>query len=65
VFNLLQCVACYGHELVCVASLQPEVSGTELDSFMYQTVGLEIVPLIAQCLQVPLISATIKGHSLN
>jgi len=47
VYNLIECVACYGHELVCVASLRPEVIGTELDSFMYQTVGVEIVPLIA------------------
>ena len=65
VFNLLECVASYGHELVCVATLKPEVDGTELDSFMYQTVGVEIVPYISQCLEVPLISRTIIGKPLN
>jgi diphthine-ammonia ligase len=35
VFNLLECIASYDHELVCVATLRPEVDGTELDSFMY------------------------------
>ena len=53
VYNLIECIG-LGHELVCVANLHPPkplVEGlgapTELDSFMYQSVGIEIVPFIA------------------
>ena len=46
VFNLIECVA-HGHEIVCLANLHGQETGTELDSFMYQTVGVEITPLIA------------------
>lgn len=65
VFNIMEAVACYGHELVCVANLRPEAIGTELDSFMFQTVGVEIVPYIAECLEVTLVVHTIKGESVN
>jgi diphthine-ammonia ligase len=57
-----------GHELVCVANLRPaqnEEGKNEIDSFMYQSVGVEIVPQIAQCLGVPLVQAEITGKSLN
>ena len=48
IFNLLQCVA-YGHELVCVANLHPPLAQDEkeMDSFMFQTVGVEITDYIA------------------
>ena len=53
VYNIVECVA-NGHELVCVANLFPapkeegnEGKGIETDSFMYQTVGVEIAPMIA------------------
>jgi len=32
---------------------------------MYQTVGVEIVPAIAECLGVPILRKAIKGKSLN
>ena len=32
---------------------------------MYQTVGVEIVPLIAECLKVPIIRREIGGKPLN
>ncbi len=56
IFNILQCIA-YGHELVCVANLYPPAASAtnELDSYMFQTVGVEITQYIAQCLEVPLI----------
>jgi len=66
-FNLLESIA-MGHELVCVANLYPPAlpeGRTELDSHMYQSVGVEIVPFIAQCLGVPLASAQITGKSVN
>jgi diphthine-ammonia ligase len=48
IFNLLQCVS-YGHDLICVANLHPplHLESKELDSFMYQTVGVEIADFIA------------------
>jgi diphthine-ammonia ligase len=52
VYNVLECVS-LGHELVCVANLFPkkkENENQEKDSYMYQTVGVETVPFIAQCL---------------
>ena len=48
IFNLLECVA-YGHELICVANLYPPThrEDKEMDSFMFQTVGVEIADYIA------------------
>lgn len=62
VFNTLQCIS-YGHELVCVANLYPKKG--ETDSYMYQTVGVEIVPKIAECLEVPIVRREITGSALN
>ena len=71
VFNTIECVG-LGHELVCVANLHPPkpvVEGlgaqTEIDSFMYQSVGVEIVPFIAQALGSPIVTREIKGKSMN
>jgi diphthine-ammonia ligase len=49
----------YGHELICVANLHPptNLEEKEMDSFMYQTVGVEIADQIAECLEVPIIKA--------
>jgi len=64
VYNMMEAVA-YGHELVCVANLHGKTLGEELDSFMFQSVGVELVPMIAKCLEVPLVRRTIMGESLN
>lgn len=71
VFNTVECIG-MGHELVCVANLhppKPAVEGagaaTEIDSFMYQSVGVEIVPFIAQAMGAPLVTKEIKGKSFN
>jgi diphthine-ammonia ligase len=53
-----------GHELVCVANLHPKQQ-EEIDSMMYQTVGVEIVPLIAEALQVPIVRREIGGTPVN
>ena len=63
-FNLLECVA-HGHEIVCLANLYGKNEGEELDSFMYQTVGVEIAPLIAECMELSLIRHQITGRSIN
>jgi len=51
IYNLIECVS-VGHEIVCVANLY---SGGEIDSYMYQTVGVEITEFIAKCLEVPIV----------
>lgn len=63
VMNTMECVA-LGHELVAVGTLRPKVAA-EQDSFMYQTVGVEVVPLIAKALDVPLYSREITGGPAN
>ncbi|KEP64818.1 UNVERIFIED_CONTAM: ATP-binding domain-containing protein [Hammondia hammondi] len=51
----------FGHRLRCVAYLRPPASVVEVDSFMYQSVGAELVADIARCMQVPLVVRTIRG----
>ncbi|KAG7895565.1 hypothetical protein KL925_000274 [Ogataea polymorpha] len=64
-FNVLHCLA-NGHELVCLANLYPPPSDShELDSFMYQTVGFDIVPYYADCTGKPLYRRMICGDSHN
>lgn len=59
IFNALQLVKA-GHELVCLANLYPP-NGNELDCYMYQSVGSEMIELIAQCLEKPLYRLPITG----
>lgn len=40
-------------------------STDELDSFMFQTVGLSLLPLIARSLRLPLYTRTITGKPIN
>ncbi|ORY23337.1 hypothetical protein BCR33DRAFT_135120 [Rhizoclosmatium globosum] len=66
-FNMMHCVA-NGHEIVALANLYSQVSENkeEIDSFMYQTVGSnDVVPMIAQCLDLPLYRRLIRGTSLS
>eukprot|EP00929_Paragymnodinium_shiwhaense_P064744 TRINITY_DN32478_c0_g1_i1.p1 TRINITY_DN32478_c0_g1~~TRINITY_DN32478_c0_g1_i1.p1 ORF type:complete len:716 (-),score=138.93 TRINITY_DN32478_c0_g1_i1:409-2556(-) len=60
IWNLHYC-AHFGHELVCVANLAPPEGVGEMDSYMYQTVGSEMIHAIAAALDVPLIRRTIHG----
>lgn len=50
-----------GHELICLANLQPPQKYQELNSYMYQSVAAEAVHLIAEALEKPLIQTIIKG----
>jgi diphthine-ammonia ligase len=65
IFNLIKCVE-YGHELICLANLYPPpIEKTdELNSHMFQTVGHEIVELIAKAMNLPLIRLPLAGKSL-
>lgn len=51
-FNMMQCIAA-GHEIVALANVVPH-SKTEIDSFMYQSVGHEAIELIAEAMDLPL-----------
>jgi diphthine-ammonia ligase len=59
IFNCLQLVKA-GHELVCLANLYPPTGG-ELDCYMYQSVGSEMIELVAEALQKPLFRRPITG----
>ncbi|XP_060530629.1 uncharacterized protein LOC132704569 [Cylas formicarius] len=60
-FNMMQCIAC-GHEIVALANLVPH-SKSEIDSYMYQSVGHEAIDLIAQALDLPLFKKDTYGIS--
>ncbi|XP_078442261.1 endoribonuclease [Wolffia australiana] len=54
----------YGHDIVALANLMPlEESVDELDSYMFQTVGHQILVSYAECMGVPLFRRRIKGSS--
>jgi diphthine-ammonia ligase len=63
-FNLLHCHA-NGHNLIAAASLRPPEGIEELDSFLYQSVGQEVIQLIADALDVPLYRGTINGSAIQ
>ncbi|KAF4728131.1 ATP binding domain 4, partial [Perkinsus olseni] len=74
-FNLHLCKY-LGHDIVCVANLHPppppqrvddgvkgeegEGMEEEMDSYMYQTVGHEVVPVVAEALGLPLYKQAIN-----
>ncbi|EGC37215.1 hypothetical protein DICPUDRAFT_30664, partial [Dictyostelium purpureum] len=61
IYNLMECVR-NGHSIVALANLKPPKQQEELDSFMYQTVGNNLIDIIAkECLQLPLFQIEIKG----
>jgi diphthine-ammonia ligase len=61
IYNLIECVK-YGHEIVALANLYPEsIDVQELDSFMFQTVGHNVIELIAQAMELPLFRMPTKG----
>lgn len=54
----------YGHEIVALANLMPvDDAQDELDSYMYQTVGHQIVVSYAQCMGIPLFRRRILGST--
>ncbi|CEP61403.1 diphthine--ammonia ligase LALA0_S03e02080g [Lachancea lanzarotensis] len=53
-----------GHELVALGNLHPyDEDQQELDSFMFQTVGHDLVKWYQQCTQLPLIRRAIRPES--
>ncbi|CAJ2631293.1 unnamed protein product [Trifolium pratense] len=54
----------YGHQIVALANLMPvDDSVDELDSYMYQTVGHQIIIKYAECMGLPLFRRRIQGSS--
>ncbi|ABN65776.2 adenine nucleotide alpha hydrolase [Scheffersomyces stipitis CBS 6054] len=64
-FNIHHCLS-NGHELVALANLYPEEQNKdEIDSFMFQTVGHDIIDSYSECLGVPIYRQAITGGSTN
>ncbi|OAQ23001.1 hypothetical protein K457DRAFT_102077 [Linnemannia elongata AG-77] len=65
-YNLIQCVA-NGHTVIALGNLHPKPQDNkdELDSYMYQTVGHDVIHLYKDCLDVPLYRQEIKGKPVE
>ncbi|PNS13821.1 Diphthine--ammonia ligase [Sphaceloma murrayae] len=64
-FSILHCLA-NGHRVVALGNLHPHVTTIDdLDSFMYQTVGHNMIHLIAQALELPLYRQSIVGSAVS
>ncbi|CAB4254810.1 similar to Saccharomyces cerevisiae YLR143W Putative protein of unknown function [Maudiozyma barnettii] len=62
-FNIIHCLK-QGHELVALANLYPSTNIQELDSFMFQTVGFDIVEQYTKCINnIPLFRQPIEKNS--
>lgn len=62
-YAMMRCID-YGHEIVALANLLPlEDSVDELDSYMYQTVGHQIIVTYSQCMGLPLFRRRLRGTS--
>ena len=79
IYNLLEAVR-LGHRVVCLANLHPapppppaapaaaaasEEAPQELDSWMYQTVGWNVVPALCQALGLPLHRQATRGQAVH
>ncbi|SBT82555.1 diphthine--ammonia ligase, putative [Plasmodium ovale] len=62
--NLVYCSK-DGHNITLLAHLIPLKNQNESDSFMYQSVGFELIPAIAKCMEIPLIQHQIKRKAIN
>ncbi|KAJ8760522.1 hypothetical protein K2173_015189 [Erythroxylum novogranatense] len=62
-YAMMKCVQ-YGHQIVALANLMPfDDSVDELDSYMYQTVGHQIIVSYAECMGLPLFRRRIQGST--
>ncbi|XP_030460717.1 diphthine--ammonia ligase isoform X1 [Syzygium oleosum] len=62
-YAMMKCVQ-YGHQIVALANLMPaDDSVDELDSYMYQTVGHQIIVSYANCMGIPLFRRRIQGST--
>lgn len=61
-FNMMHCIA-NGHQISAIANLYPS-KGDEIDSWMYQTVGHDIIDLYEEAMGVPLYRQEIQGTNV-
>ncbi|KAK3200759.1 hypothetical protein Dsin_024174 [Dipteronia sinensis] len=62
-YAMMKCIQ-YGHQIVALANLMPaDDSVDELDSYMYQTVGHQIIVSYAECMGLPLFRRRIQGST--
>ncbi|KAM6577120.1 hypothetical protein CsatB_028957 [Cannabis sativa] len=62
-YAMMKCIQ-YGHQVVALANLMPvNDSVDELDSYMYQTVGHQIIVSYAECMGLPLFRRRIQGST--
>lgn len=79
IYNLIE-TRRLGHRVVCLANLHPAAAATpaaasdaasstaapqELDSFMFQTVGHNVIGSIAQCMGLPLVRRATAGKAVH
>jgi len=65
-FSLLHCLR-NDHHVIALANLYPAAASetSDLNSYMYQTVGHTVIPLYEQALGLPLYRRRISGTALN
>ena len=64
-YSIVKCQQ-HGHDVVALANLHPTAgSPDELDSFCFQTVGHQLVPLIARCTGLPMYRLPFSGQSVQ
>lgn len=63
-YTIIKCVS-EGHEIVALAHLSPPPKTDELDSYMYQTVGHNVVKHVAAAIGIQLFQAEIKGTPVS
>jgi len=63
-FNMMQCVK-NGHEIVALANLTPADGKDELDSYMYQSVGTNVLHVYAEAMDLPLYQEKITGTPVD
>lgn len=61
-YSMMECEK-YGHEIVVLGNLYSDEE--EVDSFMFQSVGSRLVQVIADCMDVPLVSKRISGTAIS
>lgn len=63
-YNMMKCVE-HGHEIVALANLHPvQEEKQELDSFCFQTVGHNMISMIAEAMELPLYRRPFTGRSV-
>ncbi|ETV66312.1 hypothetical protein, variant 2 [Aphanomyces astaci] len=64
IYSMMKCVS-HGHEIICLATLQPPHANEEVDSFMFQSIGTHVVEHIATCMELPWVTHTLQGTSVS